>query len=71
MISTKTIDSLKIVNDNGIEIKGVGNQINGMDRDEYEITIEGVAYPFYEEEFSHHVKAYDDLINNKNNECTT
>jgi len=62
LISTRTIDRLKIVNDNGIEITGVGNQICGMDGDEYEITIEGVAYPFYEEEFPHHVKAYEDMF---------
>ena len=31
-----------------------------MDGDEFEITLEGVAYPFFEEEFPHHVKAYND-----------
>lgn len=60
LISTRTIDKLKIRNENGVEIKGLGNQISGMDGDEFEITIEGVAYPFFEEEFPHHLKAYND-----------
>jgi len=55
LISTRTIDALKIVNEDGVEIKGVGNQISGMDGEEFEITIEGVPSPFYEEEFPHHV----------------
>ena len=60
LISTRTIENLKIINENGVEIKGLGNQISGMDGDEFEITIEGVAYPFFEEEFPHHVKAYNE-----------
>lgn len=61
-ISTRTIDNLKVINENGVEIRGVGNQIIGMDEDEFEITLEGVAYPFFEEEFPHHVKAYGDQL---------
>jgi len=38
-----------------------GNQISGTDEDGFEITIEGISYPFYEEEFPHHVKAYNDM----------
>lgn len=60
LISTRTIDNLKVINENGVEIKGLGNQISGMDGDEFEITIEGVAYPFFEDEFPHHVKKYND-----------
>lgn len=59
LISTRTIENLKVRNENGIEIKGLGNQISGMDGNEFEITLEGVAYPFFEEEFPHHVKAYN------------
>jgi formylmethanofuran dehydrogenase subunit A len=65
LISTKTIDELKIVNDKGIEIKGIGNQIDGMDNDGFEISIEGIPYPFYEEEFPNHVKEYENLLKNK------
>ena len=57
LISTRTIGNLKVINENGIEIKGLGNQISGMDGEEFEITLEGVAYPFFEQEFPHHVKA--------------
>lgn len=63
MISTMDIPELKIINDNGIEIKGVGNQITGMDNEEYEISIFGIPYPFYEEEFPHHVKEYEKMFN--------
>ncbi|QEH41921.1 hypothetical protein [Chitinophaga sp. XS-30] len=59
LISIRTIENLKVRNENGIEIKGLGNQISGMDGNEFEITLEGVAYPFFEEEFPHHVKAYN------------
>lgn len=63
MISTMSIEELKITSDNGIEIKGVGNQITGMDNEEYEISIFGIPYPFYEEEFPHHVKEYENMFN--------
>lgn len=62
LISTSTIDDLRIVNEKGIEITGMGNQICGTDEDEYEITIEGIPYPFYEEEFPHHVERYRKMI---------
>jgi hypothetical protein len=56
-ISTRTIPTLKITNYKGQEITGLGNQISGMDSDSYELTIEGISYPFYGDEFPHHVKA--------------
>jgi hypothetical protein len=31
-----------------------------MDSDVFEITILGISYPFFEEEFPHHVRAYND-----------
>ena len=63
LISTRTIENLKVINENGIEINGIGNQISGMDGDEFEITLEGVAYPFYEEEIPQHFKAYNEQFN--------
>ena len=63
MISTMSIPELKITSDKGIEIKGVGNQITGMDYEAYEISILGIPYPFYEEEFPHHVKEYENMFN--------
>ena len=59
-ISTRTIPTLKITNDKGKEISGLGNQISGMDSDSFELTIEGIPYPFYADEFPHHVKADED-----------
>ncbi|WP_422092165.1 hypothetical protein [Tenacibaculum ovolyticum] len=65
LISTMTIDSLSVKNKKGIEIKGTGNQISGMDSDLFEITLFGVPYPFYEEEFPHHVKAHNEIFKEK------
>ena len=62
LISTMTIDTLIVKNEKGIEIKGIGNQICGMDSDVYEVTLLGVPYPFYEEGFPHHVKAYNEMF---------
>lgn len=62
LISTRTIKNLSVKNDLGIEIKGMGNQISGMDNDEFEISIEGIPYPIYEEEFPHHVKEHNDMF---------
>ena len=65
MISTMAISELKVTNENGIEITGIGNQISGMDNAEYEIEIFGIPYPFYEEEFPHHVAKYKTKFNEK------
>lgn len=60
LIQTRTIPNLKVVDDEGIEIKGQGNQISGMDSNLYELTIEAIPYPFFGEQFSHHVKEYQE-----------
>jgi len=62
MISTMSISELRVINENGIEIKGIGNQITGMDNEEYEISIFGISYPFYEEEFPHHVEHDENMF---------
>jgi hypothetical protein len=59
-ISTQTIPTLKVINENGIAINGVGCYIEGFGSDPMEIFIIGIPYPFYQEEFPHHRKAYDD-----------
>lgn len=59
LIATNYISSLKIVNENEVEIEGLGSYISGMDSEGFEINIFGVPYPFYEEEFPHHVKEYN------------
>ena len=60
LIITRTIENLVVMNEEGKKIKSLGNQISGMDSDEFEITLEGVPYPFFKEEFPHHVKTYED-----------
>lgn len=62
MISTFSIPSLKVLNCDGIEIKGIGNKISGMDKEEYEIEIFGIPYPFYGEEFPNHVAKYENMF---------
>jgi hypothetical protein len=60
-ISTGNIPVLQVLNSNGNEIKGLVCIIEGADRSSFEITIEGIAYPFYQEEFPDHVKAYGEM----------
>ncbi len=58
-IDTQVIPNLKVVNKNGIEIKSeAGNAITGTASEGYEITVLGIPYTFYEEEFPHHVEDY-------------
>lgn len=57
-ISTNTIEQLKVISPEGIEVEGIGNQISGMDTEGFEITIMGISYPFYEKEFPYLVKEY-------------
>jgi len=58
LIATGNIANLQIFDSEGLEIKGIAATISGMDSDEYLISIEGISYPFYEQEFSHHFKSY-------------
>lgn len=60
LIATSDIPTLKIITSDGIEIKGQGTSVDGMDSDVFEVTILGIPYPQYEEEFPHHVKSYED-----------
>jgi hypothetical protein len=62
LISTRTIPNLKVTNDRGQEIKGLGNQISGMDSESFELTIEQIPYPFYGDEFPDHVKDYENRL---------
>ena len=62
LIQTMEIPNLKVIDQNGIEITGQSANISGMDSDIFEITIIGIPYPFYEEEFPHHVKAYNEMF---------
>ena len=63
-IDTQVMSELKVFRQDGIEIKGVaGNAITGMKDEGYEISILGIPYPFYVEEFPHHVKEYENMFN--------
>lgn len=66
LIMTGDILNLKVIDKNGTEIKGVGSNVSGMDNDTFDIAILGISYPFYQEEFSHHVKAYSECLKNEN-----
>ena len=59
-IDTQVIPQLRVVRTDGVEISGVGCCITGFKGEGYEVTILGIPYPFYAEEFPHHRKAYDD-----------
>ena len=59
LIITQSIDALKVVNEEGVEIKGEGAGISGMEEDGFEIEIIGIAYPFYDQEFPHHRDIYE------------
>ncbi len=64
-ITTSIIPSLKVIDQNGMEIIGQGTNIEGMDGDVFQLTIYGIAYPFFEEEFPHHRQAYDNQFNDR------
>lgn len=62
LILIRMINSLKVILLEGIEIKGLGNQILGMDGEFFEVIIEGIVYLFYGEEFLYYVKEYEENL---------
>src|ERR1700743_847257 len=62
LISTLNIPNLQVLDLDGNEVKGLASSISGMDDDIFEINIEGIDHSFYEEEFPHHVKSYNDMF---------
>ena len=67
LILTNEILDLHIFDSSGREIKGLAATISGMDDDEFIISVEGIPYPFYEQEFPHHVKAYQQRFKTSTN----
>lgn len=59
LIETSNIPGIKVIDDNGVEIKGQGINIEGMDDDIFEIIILGIPHLFFEAAFPHHVKSYN------------
>ncbi len=62
LIQTSDIPNLIVIDETGTKIKGIGANVSGMDNDVFDITVLGIPYPFYEEEFPHHVKAYNEMF---------
>ena len=62
LIMTRSIPNLKVINTEGIEIKGIGTDVSGSDGDTFDITILGISYPLYAEEFPYHIKAYNEMF---------
>ena len=62
LISTTTIKTLRVRDESGVVMPAEDNQISGMDATGFEISLEAIPYPFYGEEFPHHVKAYDEMF---------
>lgn len=56
LIVTANLTSLKIISPAGTEIAGIGANIEGTDQDGFVVTILGISYPFFENEFPHHTK---------------
>lgn len=62
-IDTQVMSELRVFRQDGLEIKGAaGNAVTGMKSEGYEISVLGIGYPFYEEEFPNHVKSYNEIF---------
>jgi len=59
-IDTQVIPALRVFRADGHEISGQGNYLSGFKDEGYEVTILGIPYPFYAEEFPLQRKAYDE-----------
>ncbi|HLP21473.1 MAG TPA: hypothetical protein VK174_14270 [Chitinophagales bacterium] len=59
LLSTPHLPGLRVISPTGVEIAGTSLSVSGMDADVFTLDIAGVEYPFYEEEFPHHVAAYN------------
>lgn len=59
--TTQSIASLKVFSPNGKEIKGIGNQLTIIKGETNEISILGIPYSLFEEEFPQHIEAYNNL----------
>ena len=62
-ISTGQIVNLKVYNTENLELVGIGNSIEGMDSDNFTITILGLDGDIYEKEFPEHIAEYEQKFN--------
>jgi len=63
LISTGQIAKLKVYNSENLELVGIGNNIEGMDSDNYTMTILGLDSEVYEKEFPEHILDYEQRFN--------
>lgn len=63
LISTGQIAKLKVYNTENVELVGLGNNIEGMDCDNYTITILGLDSEVYKNEFPEHITKYEKKFN--------
>ena len=63
-IQTPSIPELILHKPDGLVIKGLGTYVTGFESD-FEITVLGIPYPFYEEEFHQHCRDYKGRTGNK------
>ena len=63
LISTGQIAKLKVYNSENLELVGIGKNIEGMDSDNYTITILGLDSEVYEKEFPEHILDYKQRFN--------
>jgi hypothetical protein len=64
LISTGQIAKLKVYNSENIELVEIGNNIEGMDSDNYTITLLGLDSEVYKKEFPEHISEYEQKFNN-------
>ena len=60
LIDTWAIPGLKVITPAGKTIPNEGCSISGLNEEGYEVTILGIPYPFFDEEFPIHAKTYED-----------
>ena len=63
LISTGQLVNLKVYNTENLELVGIGNSIEGMDSDNYTITILGLDSEIYKKEFPKHIAEYEQKFN--------
>ena len=56
IISTTHIPNLRVKSVNKVEIIGLGCSIEGMDKEGFQITILGIEFSLYKQEFPQHAK---------------
>jgi hypothetical protein len=65
-ISTFNIPALRVVNNEGIEIKGISTEISGDTNKGFAIYLLGIADSIYSEEFPHHIEIFNNQFKKLN-----